>query len=139
MKNLFLYSLLIASSIFTVHAQGQILVIANSSVKAADISINDLREVFGGTSSSLKDGSHVTPVLMKPGAVSDGFMTEYIGKADSAFRAGWRSLVFSGEASMPKSVDSDSAMVEYVSKNAGAIGYIGRSSPHEGVKTLAVK
>lgn len=76
---------------------------------------------------------------MKPGEVSDGFMTEYIGKADSAFRAGWRSLVFSGQASMPKSVDSDSAMVEYVSKTAGAIGYIGKSSPHEGVKTLAVK
>ena len=40
---------------------------------------------------------------------------------------------------MPKSIDSEAAMVEYVAHNPGAIGYIGKATPHEGVKVLAVK
>jgi hypothetical protein len=57
----------------------------------------------------------------------------------SMYRAGWRSLVFSGQASMPKNLDPESAVVEFVAHNAGAIGYIGKATPHEGVKVIAVK
>ena len=81
----------------------------------------------------------MTPVLLKSGATHDGFLAAYIGKSDAAFRASWRSLVFSGQASMPKSLDSETAVVEYVAHNPGAIGYISKSTPHEGVKVLAVR
>jgi hypothetical protein len=81
----------------------------------------------------------VTPVLLKTGSAHDEFLSAYIGKNDTAFRAGWRSLVFSGQAAMPKSLDSEAAVVEYVAHNAGAIGYIGKATPHEGVKVLAVR
>jgi ABC-type phosphate transport system substrate-binding protein len=131
--------ILFGSMLLTVKAEAQAVVIANPSVKSSDVSKSDLRDVFTGTASSLKDGSHVIPVLLKAGAVNEEFLSAYVGKNDSAFRAGWRSLVFSGQASMPKSLDSDSAVVEYVAHNAGAIGYIGKGTPHEGVKILAVK
>jgi ABC-type phosphate transport system substrate-binding protein len=140
MKRLLFVSLLVAVAlIFAARAQAEVIVIANPSVKSSDVSKSDLREVFTGAASSLKDGSHVTPVLLKAGAVNEEFLSAYVGKNDSAFRAGWRSLVFSGQASMPKSLDSDSAVVEYVAHNAGAIGYIGKGTPHEGVKVLAVR
>jgi ABC-type phosphate transport system substrate-binding protein len=136
-----LYAFLLVASvlIFTAQAQAQAIVIANPSVKSADVSKSDLRDVFTGAASSLKDGSHVTPVLLKAGAVHEEFLSAYVGKNDTAFRAGWRSLVFSGQASMPKSLDSDAAVVEYVAHNPGAIGYIGKSAPHEGVKVLSVR
>jgi ABC-type phosphate transport system substrate-binding protein len=140
MKKLMMTILLVAAaSIFAAQAQAQAIVIANPSVKAADVSKDDLRDVFTGNSSSLKDGSHVTPVLLKGGAAHDSFLSAFIGKNDTAFRASWRSLVFSGQASMPKSMDSDAAMVDYVAHNAGAIGYISKATPHEGVKVLAVR
>ena len=123
----------------SVQVQAQAIVIANASVKSADVSKADLKDVFTGASSSLKDGSKVTPVLLKSGGVHDEFLTEYIGKNDTAFRASWRSLVFSGQASMPKSLDSEAAVVEYVAHNAGAIGYISKATPHEGVKVLTVR
>lgn len=47
--------------------RAQVVVIANPSVKSADISRNDLRDVFTGITSNLKDGSHVVPVLLKDG------------------------------------------------------------------------
>ncbi|MGA3132505.1 MAG: hypothetical protein ABSD59_17000 [Terracidiphilus sp.] len=139
MKKLIYAILLVASaSIFAYRGQAQVLVIANPSVKSAEASKGDLRDIFTGNSSSLK-GSQVTPVLLKGGAAHDAFLSAYIGKPDGAFRAGWRSLVFSGQASMPKSVDSEAAMVDYVAHTPGAIGYVSSGAPHEGVKVLAVR
>jgi ABC-type phosphate transport system substrate-binding protein len=120
------------------NARAQAIVIANPSVKASDVSKSDLRDVFTGGSTSL-GGSQVTPVLLKSGETHDDFLRTYIGKNDTAFRAGWRSLVFSGQATMPKSLDSETAVVDYVAHTAGAIGYIGKATPHEGVKVLAVR
>jgi ABC-type phosphate transport system substrate-binding protein len=138
-KSILMFLLLIAAFTFATRVGAQILVIANPGVKAADVSRSDLRDVFTGASTSLKDGSHVTPVLLKQGEANTEFLSAYVGKSDAAFRASWRSLVFSGQASMPKSLDGDAAVVEFVAHTPGAIGYIGKSTPHPGVKVLSVR
>jgi ABC-type phosphate transport system substrate-binding protein len=140
MKKL-LYALLIAASasIFAAQAKAQVIVIANSGVKVTEISKSDLRDVFTGNATSLKDGSRVVPILLKAGTTNEEFLQVYIGKSDTAYRAGWRSLVFSGQASMPKNLDPEASVVDFVAHNAGAIGYISKSTPHEGVKVLAVR
>ena len=140
MKKLFLIFLFVAAAVVPANrARAQALVIANPKVKSTDVSKSDLRDVFTGTASCFKDGSNVTPVLLKSGAVNDEFLAAYVGKPDAAFKASWSNLVFSGQASMPKTVDSDAAMVTYVAETPGAVGYIGKSAPHDGVKVLAVK
>jgi hypothetical protein len=138
-KRLYAFLLIASALLLTGPAQAQAIVIVNPGVKAADVSKSDLRDVFTGASSSLKDGSQVTPVLLKSGAIHEEFLSTYVGKNDTAFRASWRSLVFSGQGTMPKSLDSESAVVEYVAHNAGAIGYISKTTPHDGVKVLAVR
>ena len=115
------------------------LIIANPGVKSTDASKADLKEIFSGTATTLRDGSHVTPILLKAGPANDAFLLTYIGKSDAAFRASWRSLVFSGQATMPKSLDTEAAVVEYVARTPRAIGYISRNTPHEGVKVLITR
>ena len=115
-----------------------VVVIANKSVKAADVSSDDLKDVFSGDKSSLKDGSHVVPVTLKAGAVHEAFLKKYVGKGDGAFRAAWRSLVFAGTGAMPKTFDTESAVIEYVAATPGAIGYVGKD-PGDTVKKLAVR
>jgi ABC-type phosphate transport system substrate-binding protein len=137
-KYLFALFVIIGSLILAAHVQAQVIVIANPGVKASNVSKNDLKEVFTGASTSLGGGS-VAPVLLKAGAAHEAFLQAYIGKNDTAYRAGWRSLVFSGQASMPKSLEGEAAVVEFVAHNAGAIGYIGKGTPHEGVKVLTVR
>ena len=138
MKRLLLAFLFVAASSTVAERVSAQLVIANPDVKASEASKADIKDVFTGGSSSL-GGSHVTPVLLKSGTASDEFLAAYIGKTQAAFLASWRSLVFSGQATMPKSLDSDAAVVEYVAHTPGAVGYIGKASPHEGVKVLAGK
>ena len=136
-KILYAFLLIASASLFAVRARAQAVVIANPGVKSSEVSKNDLKDVFTGASTSLGGGS-VTPILLKAGPAHDEFLSAYVGKNDTAFRAGWRILVFSGQATMPKSLDSEAAVVEYVAHNAGAIGYVGKATPHEGVKVLAV-
>jgi len=139
MKRPLLVLLLVLVSSASRSAHAQVVVIANLSVTVADVSKAELRDIFTGASSSLRGGTQVTPVLLKEGAVNDDFLDLYVGKSDTAFRASWRSILFSGQGVMPKTLGSDVAVVEYVAHTAGAIGYIGKATPHEGVKILAVR
>ena len=138
-RRLLLYLFAAALSLLTAGAHAQLVVIANSSIKSPDVSATDLRDVFTGASSTLKGGANVAPVLLKQGNTHEEFLSHIVGKSDTAFRASWRSLVFSGQGAMPHTLESETAVVEYVAHTPGAIGYIARTTPHEGVKTLAVR
>ena len=117
----------------------EVKIIANASVTATEISVDDLKKVFLGTKSSLADGSKVEPVLEKSGAVHTLFLKEYIGKTDDALNTYFRSQVFTGKGSMPKVLGSDVEVAAFVAKTKGAIGYVNASSSAPGAKTLEVK
>lgn len=114
-------------------------IIANSSVGATSVSAEELKGVFLDTKSSLGDGSHVEPVLLKSGAVHEAFLKDYVGKSDSALETYYRSLVFTGKGSMPKSFSSEADVVAYVEKTKGAIGYVSSATATAGAKVLEVK
>jgi ABC-type phosphate transport system substrate-binding protein len=116
-----------------------IKVIANSSVGATSVSSDELKGVFLATKSSLSDGSHVEPVLLKSGAVHEAFLKDYVGKSDSALETYYRSLVFTGKGSMPKAFATDAEVVAFVEKTKGAIGYVGAGTSTGGAKVLDVK
>jgi hypothetical protein len=113
-------------------------VIANSSVSVSSLSMDELKRVFLLTKSTLEDGSRVEPVIAK-GPVHEAFLKEYIGKTDSALQTFYRSLVFTGKGTMPKSLASDDDVTAYVAKTKGAIGYISAGATAAGVKTIEVK
>jgi hypothetical protein len=114
-------------------------VIANPSFAASSVSPDDLKGVFLATKTSLGNGGHVEPVLEKGGAAHEAFLKEYVGKTDAALQTYYRSLVFTGKASMPKTVADDADAVAYIAKTKGAIGYVGADASTDGVKTLEVK
>src|SRR5271163_1564615 len=114
-------------------------VIANPAVKIDQISANDLRQIFLATKTSLGDGTHAEPVLEKSGATHEAFLKQYVGKTDAAIGTYYRSLVFTGKASMPRSFGSDAEVVAYVVKTKGAFGYVSGSADVGRAKVLEVK
>jgi len=124
-------------ALVSIQAAG-VKVIANTSISDSAVSVDDLRSVFLQEKDSLA-GSHVEAVFEKGGPAHEAFLKEYLDKSDSALQAYYRSLVFTGKGSMPKTVGSDAEMVAYVAKTKGAIGYVGGDTSAEGVKTLEVK
>jgi hypothetical protein len=113
-------------------------VIANPSVVANAISAGEIKDVFLLDRDSL-GGSHVEPVLTKGGPAHEAFLKQYLGKSDAVLQAFYRSLVFTGKASMPKTLGSDAEVVAYVAKTKGAVGYVSGDANTAGVKTLQVK
>jgi hypothetical protein len=138
LSNLFIAATVCVCGAVSAHA-ADIKVIANSSVGASSVSADELKGVFLATKTSLSDGSHVEPVLEKGGPVHESFVKEYLGKTDSALQTYYRSLVFTGKASMPKELGADADVVAYVAKTKGAIGYVSAGTSTAGVKTLEVK
>jgi hypothetical protein len=139
----FLQISLIAAAVMivaVVHAgAADLKVIANGSVGATSVTPDELKAVFLATKTSLSDGSHVEPVLEKGGPVHGAFLKEYLGKTDAALQTYYRSLVFTGKASMPKMLAADADVVAYVARTKGAVGYVSSSAGTGGVKTLEVK
>jgi hypothetical protein len=113
-------------------------IVANPGLAANSISAADLKNVFLMTKSAV-NGESVQPVLQKNGSAHEAFIKGTVGKSDSALQAYYRSLLFSGQGSMPKSFSSDAEVVAYVAKTKGAIGYVSASAAPKGVKTIEVK
>lgn len=134
----FLFAAAILVLMPLVSSAAEVKVIANPSVAASSISSADIQAVFLLDKDSF-GGSHVEPVLAKSGAAHEAFLKAYLGKNDSALQAFYRSLVFTGKASMPKSLSSDADIVAYVARTKGAIGYVSSSASISGVKVLEVR
>jgi TonB family protein len=117
---------------------GDVKVIVNPSVQADSITVAELKGVFLEERRSFSDGSHAEPVLAKGGTAHDAFLRRYVGKNDDALRKHYRTLVFTGTGAMPKFLDSDAEIINYVAKTKGAIGYVSSDLPAEGVKVLAI-
>ena len=118
---------------------GNVKMIAKPTLNVDAVSVNELKSIFLGGRSSLKNGTHVEPVLETRGAVRDQFLREYLDESDEEFQLYYRTQVFTGKGSMPKTLASDAEVVAYVAKTKGAIGYVSVGTGAGGVKTLEVK
>jgi len=114
-------------------------VIANPQLAVSVISLDELKSVFLGTRTSLRQGGHVQPVLDRQGSNLNQFSSVYLGKTSTALETYYRSLVFTGKWSMPLAFSSDAEVVAYVAKTSGAIGFVPEATPSDGVKTLRVR
>jgi hypothetical protein len=115
-----------------------VVVVAHPGVTAAEVSAADIREIFLGNKTAI-GGSDVQPVLGEAGPAHDAFLKAYVGKSEQALKNHFKSLVFTGKGSMPKSFGSDAEILKYVAATRGAIGYVTAGAEGAGVKTIAVK
>jgi hypothetical protein len=139
-STIFVFILAAIGTFATANAQrDEIRIIANPNLGASEISRDELSRIFLMSKTSLQGAGHVEPVLVKTGPIHDEFLREYMGRTDAALMTYYRSLVFTGKASMPKSFTSGPEVTEYVSKTKGAIGFISATASTSGVKILKVQ
>ncbi len=88
-----------------------------------------------------ENGRAVTPVdQSEKSAARASFSKELLGKEVLWVKSYWQKMIFSGRATPPAELSSDSQVLELVRTNADAIGYVSESTPlPAGVKTVTVK
>lgn len=88
-----------------------------------------------------ENGRTVTPVdQSEKNAVRTVFSKELLGKEVSWVKSYWQKMIFSGRATPPAELSSDSEVLELIRTNTDAIGYVSDSATiPAGVKTLTVQ
>lgn len=120
-------------SLFSGAVLADMVVIANSSVPAAELS--DVRKVYLGKKTRINDVA-VVPVLNQDSSLTQEFLDRVVGQSNNAFQAYWLEKVFTGQATKPKEMSGDAAIKAYVATTPGAIAYINRSAVDTSVKVL---
>lgn len=93
---------------------------------------DELRDLLLGRTRTLPDGHKVSLVLMDDGPANAELLQRLTGKSAMQFKRHWRQLVFSGKGVMPRFVDSESELLEFVRTEVGALGAVGSQVIHGG-------
>jgi ABC-type phosphate transport system substrate-binding protein len=88
-----------------------------------------------------ENGRAVTPVdQSEKSAARAAFTRELLGKEVLWVKSYWQKMIFSGRATPPAELSSDTQVLELLRTNADAIGYVGASTTiPAGVKSLTVR
>lgn len=85
------------------------------------------------------DGEVIRPVDLGPQtAVRQKFTTRVLKRSVRAVRNYWQQRIFSGRDVPPPELDSEEAVLVFVAKTPGAVGYVSGSAKLQGVRELAV-
>jgi ABC-type phosphate transport system substrate-binding protein len=84
--------------------------------------------------------SPIQPVdLGQKHSVRAKFSRSVLDRDVAAVRRYWAQLVFSGRGVPPPEVTDEDAVIAYVAKNAGAIGYVSAGATLTGVKAVSIE
>lgn len=99
-----------------------------------------LSDVFLKKVTRWPEGEVARPVDQKPSsALRRAFSERVLRRSVGAVRSYWQQRIFSGRDVPPPELDSDDAVVAFVAKYPGAIGYVSVAAKLAGVRELSVK
>jgi ABC-type phosphate transport system substrate-binding protein len=71
--------------------------------------------------------------------VRQRFSADVVGRSVAAVRNYWQQLIFTGRGVPPPELESDEAVVRYVMKHPGALGYVSGAADVHTAKIVAVR
>lgn len=115
-------------------------VVVNSSSSVSALTKARVSRLFLKKVTRWDNNSKVLPVdQLEKSAVRQAFSREIHNKDVTAIKSYWNTALFAGRATPPPELASDEEILSYVRSNAGAIGYVARStSVGEDVKVVEV-
>ena len=122
-----------------VNADGhQIIIVANSSLAIASINENELSRIYLLRQTFWEDGSPIIALNREANnPTRELFTTQVLKQTASALASHWQQMHFKGKTP-PLVQESDQAVLVFVEKVQGAIGYISSDTPiGNNVKILA--
>lgn len=118
---------------------GEILIIANPGVPQDSLDRAVVSDVFKGDKTQWDNGSKINVVMLKEGSVHEAFVRDIVGTTPEKLRDLWKKAIFTGIGTAPRILKTEKDVVKAVAETEGAVGYVSRSVPHDGVKIMAVK
>ncbi len=119
--------------------QAQTVVVVNSANSVTNISKAQLLGFYRGDEIVWKNTSRLYPVTLRTNqAITKTFFEKGLGLNVGRAKRLWLKLALSGKTSPPKILNNAAEVVEYVSQNEGAIGFIPVEKLDERVKVITI-
>ena len=116
------------------------VVIANAKNPANGSPREFLSDAFLKKTTRWDDGEIIRPVDLGPTSPARrAFSQKVLDRSVSAVRSYWQQRIFSGRDLPPPELGSDDAVIEYVQRNRGAVGYVSGTAHLHDVKVLPVR
>ena len=82
-------------------------------------------------------GVRVTPVNLPSGSpIRDDFLRGYLDQDEDKYTGYWTVRRYIGKGAPPRELATPAEVIDFVSKTAGAIGYVDRAEVGQGVRIL---
>jgi len=121
-------------------AQADIAVIVHAANPVQQLTSRQVAELYLGRSRTFASGQYAQVVdqgIDDP--VRSRFFKDISGMSIGQVTAFWSRLKFTGQVQPPQNLDGDSAVLEFVRRNPGAIGYVSATTLADArVKTVLV-
>jgi ABC-type phosphate transport system substrate-binding protein len=115
-------------------------VIAHPSNTVSSLSRDQLTDVFLKKVTRWPNGEAIRPVDLRADTTArQRFAKDVLRRSMAAVRSYWQQLIFSGRNIPPPELESDAAVIAYVLKYEGAVGYVSGEADIGAVKVIAVK
>lgn len=107
---------------------------------ATQLSREFLTEAFLKRATRWRDDHAISPVdLLASSATRKAFSEAVLRRSVAAVRSYWQQRIFSGRGLPPPELASDEAVLNYVRKNRGAVGYVSADAAISDVKVVEVR
>jgi len=126
---------------YVARAQAGVTVIVHPTNAVESITKAKIADLFLKRVTRWENGRAVIPVdQSEKSAARAAFTKDLLGKEVSWVKSYWQKMIFSGRATPPAELSSDSQVLDFIRANADAIGYVsdGTAIP-AGVKALTVQ
>lgn len=120
------------------HAENESILIANPHILETTISHSDVLNIFLGMKTTWEDGERINYTTLRSGSAHAHFLRIYLNMSPKQYQNHWKTMLFTGKGRVPKFYSSESQVVEFVSKNKNAVGYVSKGCPLHNVKLISV-
>lgn len=100
------------------------------------ITVSDLQAVLLGQKTRWDSGGAIKLAVLTSGPAHEAVMRAHAQRSADQFDKFWKKLVFTGRGAMPMQAADEAALVDYVAKTPGAIGYVSPAAVTDRVKVL---
>jgi len=115
------------------------VLIVNKANPETSISIQEARNIFLGKKSTWENGVKISPFTQNGSPVHGAFTKGVVGKSPQQFSTFWKKALFTGTGIPPRDFSSDASMLKSVASQSGAIGYVSAGSVNDSVKTVDLR
>lgn len=121
----FIFLVLSAATQSQIKQRDGIVVVANIQQTDLSLSQQQIRSLFMGSSL----GYEFKVVTLPPRSlIRVTFNTKIIGLTEERIQSYWAQMRFSGRKTLPKQVESEELLIDFLTNNPGAVGYLSAST-----------